>query len=181
MSKWDKGVDYDHAYELLARGLTKAIKRKDRVRVCYNAILLTQLRNGCRVSEAVRAFKEFLKTRASELKVEVAKKKKKELRLIIIPHEALDNTSTIVALCYDLLHLDDKTLTNRVKSWCRFEYEFNTHSLRYAFITHLLRMGVSSSIVAKITKHSRLDYILTYTQERQMIFCGKGLGVIPET
>jgi hypothetical protein len=29
-----------------------------------------------------------------------------------------------------------------------------------------MQRGVSPSIIAKITKHSRLDYILTYTQEK---------------
>ena len=53
-----------------------------------------------------------------------------------------------------------------LKVYSKCTYGFNTHSLRYAFITYLLRQGVSPSIIAKITKHSRLDYILTYTQEK---------------
>jgi len=41
---------------------------------------------------------------------------------------------------------------------------FNTHSLRYAFIAHLLRLSHSPSIVAKIMGHSSLDHILHYTE-----------------
>jgi integrase len=51
-----------------------------------------------------------------------------------------------------------------VKTYCRRTYEFNTHSLRYAFITHLLRLSHSPSIVAKIMGHSSLDHILHYTE-----------------
>ncbi|MFP3287548.1 MAG: tyrosine-type recombinase/integrase [Acidilobus sp.] len=40
----------------------------------------------------------------------------------------------------------------------------STHSLRYAFISYLLRKGVSPSIVAKIVGHSSLDHILHYTE-----------------
>jgi len=41
---------------------------------------------------------------------------------------------------------------------------FNTHSLRYAFIAHLLRLSHSPSIVAKIMGHRSLDHILHYTE-----------------
>jgi len=42
----------------------------------------------------------------------------------------------------------------------------NRHSLRYAFITYLLRKGISPSLIAKITRHKNLNYILTYTQQK---------------
>jgi len=38
---------------------------------------------------------------------------------------------------------------------------FNTHSLRYAFITHLLRPSHSPSIAAKIMGHSPLTTSFT--------------------
>jgi len=51
-----------------------------------------------------------------------------------------------------------------VKTYFRRTYEFNTHSLRYAFVTHLLRLSHSPSIVAKIMGHSSLDHILHYAE-----------------
>jgi len=42
----------------------------------------------------------------------------------------------------------------------------STHSLRYAFVSYLLKKGVSPSIVAKITGHRSLDHILHYTEVR---------------
>ena len=51
-----------------------------------------------------------------------------------------------------------------VKVYCRRAYGFNTHSLRYAFVSYLLKKGVSPSIVAKVVGHRSLDHILHYTE-----------------
>ncbi len=53
-----------------------------------------------------------------------------------------------------------------IKSYCRRTYGFNTHSLRYAFITYLARKGVAPQIIAKITGHRDLSHILTYTERK---------------
>jgi len=156
---WDKGLDFENAYNKIARHMSKAKAPAK----CYDAILLIQLRNGSRVSEAVRALKSFLNTKSVEVEVQVSKKRqKRETRLMVIPSEVLN----VVSPCLDLRNVEDKVLVNRVKNYCIETYGFNTHSLRYAFITYLLRQGVNPSIVAKITRHSRLEYIQRYTQER---------------
>jgi integrase len=111
----------------------------------------------------VKAFKQFLTSKSIEFEVEVSKKKRVEHRKIVVPRELL---SVELGPCMELLSVDDAKLVSRLKVYSRYTYGFNTHSLRYAFITYLLRQGVSPSIIAKITKHSRLDYILTYTQEK---------------
>jgi site-specific recombinase XerD len=51
-----------------------------------------------------------------------------------------------------------------IADYAKKTYGFNTHALRYAFVTYLLRRGVSPSIIAKITGHRSLDYILHYTE-----------------
>jgi integrase len=157
---WDKGVDYESAYAKIVRHMAKAKAPAK----CYDAVLLLQLRNGLRVSEAVRAFKEFLQRRALEVEVRVSKKRRAEVRTVIVPRELIDMAA--LAECRDMLSLDEAKLVTRVKVYCRRRYGFNTHSLRYAFITFLLRQGIPSSIIAKITRHSRLDYVITYTQEK---------------
>ncbi|MEM4976513.1 MAG: hypothetical protein QXT64_04230 [Desulfurococcaceae archaeon] len=161
--KWDKGVDYDAVYSLLLKSIRKKKERKDRrlVSLCYDFILLLQLRNGLRISEAVRAFKQYILTRKNELEVNVSKKKRREMRLVIVPEIGFDTS-----LCVDLVNVDDDVLVKRIKSYASGMLKINTHSLRYAFITYLLRQGVNPSIVAKITKHSKLDFILSYTQEK---------------
>jgi hypothetical protein len=71
---WDKGVDFELAYKQILRHL----RGNNRITKCYDAILLTQLRNGCRVSESVRAFLEFIKTSQIEVYVDVSKKNKRK-------------------------------------------------------------------------------------------------------
>jgi len=53
-----------------------------------------------------------------------------------------------------------------VISYCRRTYGFNSHSLRYAFITYMLSKGVNPSIVAKVTGHRSLEHILRYTETK---------------
>jgi len=57
-----------------------------------------------------------------------------------------------------------RQLALRLKVFSLRELGINTHSLRYTFITHLASQGVSPQLIAKITGHSRLDYVLHYTQ-----------------
>ncbi len=158
---WDRGIDYEYAYNVIVRAMKT--KNKTRVKKCYSAILLIQLRNGLRISEAIRAFKQYMTTKKTELQINVSKKKHYETRLVIIPQEVIE---TQLDECVELVSIDDNVLKNRICVYAIQVFKFNTHSLRYAFITHLLRHNVSPSIIAKITKHSKLDYILTYTQEK---------------
>ncbi|MEM4531392.1 MAG: hypothetical protein QXY39_05970, partial [Thermofilaceae archaeon] len=93
--------------------------------------------------------------------VRVRKKKNDEQRLMVIPDELM----LMKVDCTDLIEVDDKRLRDRVRQYIRSRYGVNTHSLRYAFITHLLRMNVNVSIISRITHHSNLNYVLRYTQQ----------------
>lgn len=152
---WDKNVDYEYMYHRLLRDISRSKKRLD---ACYSSILLIQLRNGSRISEAVRAYQKYLMTKQRELMIRVSKKKKYEERLMIIPDQ--------VKICAELSQVKEDTLIERVRKYAEYHYNINTHSLRYAFITYLLRSGVNAAIVAKITKHRSLEHILTYTQAK---------------
>jgi site-specific recombinase XerD len=158
---WDKGIDYETTYNKILKHMVKA----KYPHACYDAILLTQLRNGSRISEAVRGFREFLTTHAIEVSVRVSKRKDNAQRLMIIPRELI-NTNINIDICKELLSLNDTALINRVKIYAKRVYDFNTHSLRYAFITHLLKSGVNPAVVSKITGHKNINYVLTYTQEK---------------
>jgi len=155
---WDKGIDYEFYRGWFERNLKHT--RSDK-RYAYTSILYTQLLNGSRISEAVRAMIEFVRTGGREVRVKLSKRRREDYRLIIIP-EIIDR-----GRCIQICDVGEGKLINRVKTFCRSKYHVNTHSLRYAFITHLLRQNVNPSIIAKITKHSRLDLILTYTQEKE--------------
>jgi len=160
MRKWDKGVDYEYMYKKILKHLSN--EKRDITR-CYLAIALIQLRNGLRASESIRAFKHYLKHKQLEFEVLVSKKKKPETRFIVIPRELLNYE----LVCYDLLESDDKVLTTRYKNWIRKYLKINSHSLRYSFITHAQKLGFPVPIIAQMTKHSKLDFILSYTQEKE--------------
>jgi len=156
---FDRGLDFELTYRKLARLLgSESGKRR-----CYVAIALLQLRNGLRAVEAVRAFKYFLATKQLEFEIPVAKKRVPETRLVVVPAEF---ASVNLDTCVEMLSVDDKKITHRYKNWLLANLKINTHSLRYAFITYLLKHGVSPSIIAKITRHSKLDFILHYTQQK---------------
>jgi len=153
-------VDFETAYSMLLRKINSARSNKTK---CYFIIALIQLRNGSRISEAIRAFKDWVKTSKTELYVPVSKKKKLEERLMIIPSEITNYR----LYCVDLLDVNDKVLRNRVLATLYYYFKINTHSLRYAFITYLLRNNVNPAIVSKIIKHSKLDTLLHYVQVKE--------------
>ena len=157
---WDKGVDYESMYARLLRKISSVKNDKTR---CYLIIALIQLRNGSRISEAIRAFKEWIKTNKTELYIKVSKKRREESRLMIIPSEVAHYR----LLCVDLLDVEDRVLRERVRATLYYYFKINTHSLRYAFITHLLRLGVNPALVSKVIRHSRLDTLLSYVQVKE--------------
>jgi len=84
------------------------------------------------------------------------------MKTMVLPEGLREGRQLLQAACARLSAL--RSPKQAVKTYCRMTYEFNTHSLRYAFITHLLRLSHSPSIVAKIMGHSSLDHILHYTE-----------------
>jgi len=157
---WDKGVSFDYAYQ---RILAK-IRAPGRAGPCYAAIALIQLTNGSRASEAVRAFQQYLRTREAKLSVRISKKRSPQERLMVIPQsvQRLDLTA-----CVDLADIAEGRLVNRYKVWVKRNLGLNSHSLRYAFVTHLITAGLEPTLVAKITGHSKLDFVLHYTQRKR--------------
>jgi len=156
---WDLGLDYKRIYKMLLSKIREHLSRRAFASYCYACVLLIQLRNGSRVSEAVDAAVKFADQRSSEVYVRVRKRRDGYERLMVLPEELRIQD---IAVCRDILSRGNAVL--RVKVYAKKILGINTHSLRYARITYMLRNNVSPSIVAKITGHKKLDYILTYTQ-----------------
>ena len=152
---WDAGVDFEATKARLESRLSRA--KSDR-EYGYLAVLYVQLLNGCRVSEAVEAVQTFAKRNERKVKVKVRKRKNAE-RLVIIPR-AIELKR--VAWLADV---DAEKLVERVRFYARKHLKLNTHSLRYAFITHMAKRGVSAQLIAKMTGHATLQHILHYTQQ----------------
>lgn len=153
---WDKGIDFETIMKKLVRDLKKT-------RNCNIVIAIIQLRNGSRISETIKAYQEFLKKKQLIVQVEVSKKKSKEYRKIVIPDFLLEYHK----ICKKDLEKPYKTIYERYRKYLARRYRINTHSLRYSFITYLIEQGISESIIAKITHHSTLNYVLRYTQQKK--------------
>jgi len=155
---WGSCVEYRRAYAEMLAHLYKTGSP-------WDVVLLVQLRNGSRIGEAIEAVKEFCnaKGRADSVRVRVEKHAKGDTRLMVLPEElrGAQGRGYLRQACLRLSRV--KAPRVDIADYCRKAYGLNTHALRYAFITYMLKRGVSPSIVAKITGHASLDYILHYT------------------
>jgi len=159
-SGWDSGLDYTETYQRILLHLNRSKNPRD-------IILLIQLRNGSRIGEAVEALREFCSSGKTEVYVRVEKHKGlKDQRLMVLPEELRKGQGRVLleSACTWLPSVENAK--EAVKSYCRRTYGFNTHSLRYSFITYMLSKGVSPSFIAKITGHSTLEHILHYTERK---------------
>jgi integrase len=154
---WDACLDYKEAYSQILGHLYRTGHP-------WDVVLLIQLRNGSRIGEAIEAVRQFCGSRATSVRVRVEKHKEGDTRLMVLPEElrGKEGRELLAKACLRL----EKVKAPRVDiaDYARKTFGFNTHALRYAFITYLLKRGVSPSIIAKITGHRSLDYILHYTE-----------------
>jgi len=141
-------------YEKTRRKLEKMIKTETNTKkkVEYQ-ILLIQLVNGSRLSEAYEGYYTWTKNpKTHEVHVRVRKKKKTVYRTIYIP-EVIEPINITVH-------------PNSIMRTSRRDLGVNTHSLRYAFITYLgTKHHLPPQVIAKLTKHSKPDLIEYYTHE----------------
>jgi|GEM_PF-425391 hypothetical protein len=166
---WDKGIDYEEFEEYLEQKINELWPpegKREEIQLMYYSILATQLFNGARISETLEAFKKWVETGEREQEVRVRKKKSKKLkkhekfRIIKIPEILPDKMRIFFK---DHLNVPDDVLLNRIKKWASLK-GYNTHSLRYAWITQRLKEGYNPAIVAKMVRHARTDQLMTYTQ-----------------
>jgi len=154
---WDACLDYSEAYSQILGHLYRTGHP-------WDVILLIQLRNGSRIGEAIEAAKAFCESKAASVRVRIEKHKEGDTRLMVLPEE-LRNKEGRELLAKACLRLEKvKAPRVDIADYAKKTFGFNTHALRYAFITYLLKRGVSPSIIAKITGHRSLDHILHYTE-----------------
>ena len=139
----------------------------DFCRYCYFSILLTQLRNAARVSEAAEAIVRYYYTNEKIQYVKTRKQRRHEERIIVIPKEVCRDKLIYVRKLYEdgILH------TDRVCSWVKVFWkrnkwkETNTHTNRHACITHLAKNNTNPLDIRAITKHKKLETILRYIHD----------------
>lgn len=160
MFGWDKGLDYEKTYKLILNHYRQATRDTSKA---YDIILLTQLRNGSRLTEAINFLNKIaeMKPFKRQATIIVEKRKDKYERQMILPEDI--NKAELMRVSYIIREANRW----KVSGYCKRTYGFNTHALRYAFISYLSRKGVSPQIIAKITGHKSLEYIIYYTQQIQ--------------
>jgi len=157
---WDKGLDYEKTYKQILKHMKEATRDTTKA---YDIILLTQLRNGSRLTEAINFLKKIIETKPFKRQayIKVEKRKDSHERQMVLPEEI--DKRELLRVAYVIKEANRW----KVSGYCKRTYGFNTHSLRYAFISYLSKKGVSPQIIAKITGHKTLDYIIYYTQQVQ--------------
>lgn len=168
---WDMGLDYETTYKQLTKALEEAKSKpgiKALKRRLYLIILLTQLRNGSRVGEAIDFITEISKNFKKKGFIRVEKRKDEYLRQMVLPKEITKNDILAIRglLEEELKARGKRGLVVKVSTWAKKTLGINTHSLRYAFIGYLAKKGYPPQLISKITGHRRLDFILHYTQEK---------------
>ena len=139
----------------------KRVRAKDGIRamkrLAFLSVLLVQLRNGSRISEALDGVRLWADTGKVELEVRVRKtvlkknmvgdwEKKAKKRDIVIPKE-LDRLDKA-----KIKGVIDGVSSEKVSVFAIQVFKWNSHSLRYAFVSYLSKKGVAPQLIAKITR-----------------------------
>jgi integrase len=163
--KWDKGLDFKQvlgelmAYKKWVRSSPRMTKQR-RVALRNVNILLLALLNGLRISEAVECYYKWLEDPQQDVfNIRVAKSKTEKYRLCI--------TRGLDSIDHKYTKNLRKPKPNNLQAWSLIRFGFNTHSLRYAFINHMLQQGYDPATVSKIIAHSKLETLLSYIQEKR--------------
>lgn len=192
-SGFDRGLDYTETKNLLIekyketnlKSISPDITDKRRNifirQLIYLLIAMTQLRNGCRVSEAVRAFTKYLndnkisnKTIVKISKSDAMKKNKDgdmikpkaRFRNIVFQDWVEVDSNRILNTLKDipLTRLKQRTLDYLLK-----KFNFNTHSLRYARVNYLLNEKKEDlTTVAKYIGHNNVNTLIIYCQKKNV-------------
>lgn len=171
--RWNRELDFEETYRELTGTLAVTEEAEDSIKI---SILLIALRNGSRIGEAVPAYNEFVASGKRSVRVQVEKRgfkynrdpttgkraaghgvlTKPFYRLMIIPEEIPEGLGEYMQTVKNLSMFSMK------------KFNWNPHSLRYAFITYMnVKKKVSPATIAKITGHATLDMIMEYTTGKE--------------
>jgi integrase len=190
---FDRDVDYEDMKNKLISDMSTTFnnynqlepKYRGKKRICINRLIyiiiaMIQLRNGCRISEAVEAFRTFVESGINDKAiVKIAKSEsikydkktqekyitKPRYREIMYPVNWIENKEIIELLKKNMVTINHKFLRKKVLDFMLTNYKCNTHSLRYAFINFMLNdKKCDMATVAKFVGHSDLNQLVRYTQ-----------------
>lgn len=152
-----KNVDFEEAFRKIFKALKDHIDDKKYNKALKDFILLVQLANGMRISEAIEACKKIIENEIYELQLEALKGG--GARIVRVPPQVPRNWIS------KLKKVEKWPSKDAIIMYSKRTFGINTHALRHAFITYLARKGVSPQLIARLTGHKKLDMILTYTSK----------------
>jgi len=172
---WDKRLNFDEwdqrfkndlrdfarekeYYELKKKSVPITIQK----RLFYTSILLTQLENGSRISEAVESILNYKNNNERVQKVRARKRKKKNKGKDV---DVLIKIPSAVKKQYLDLNYPFETTLKDVRMFAIRYYRINTHSLRYSWIAKMGREGIPTNLISKAIRHTNIQTIENYTAE----------------
>ena len=174
---WDYEVDFNEMKTVLLADLELLLRfpncfgEKCRKRVFHHlSVALLSLLNGLRVSEAIEAFWKAVSgnfvssSNLHRVHVRVRKKRgREEFRDAYIHPLVLKGIKDLGIRVSD----KDLNLTRQsVSVFLSRNYGVNPHSLRYSFVSEMVKRKVPLPIVCRVLHHSKLDFVLHYTSAR---------------
>lgn len=174
----DRGNDYIEIKDSLTKSLTEYFQHDidyitDNIhKLTYLIISLISLRNGSRISESIKAFKLFMiNPDADKVVVKIAKRKDGKNRLMFFPDNSnvdREMLKIIDVVNHKIVCKNNKKLSSCVRTFLNNYYNTNTHSLRYAFINHLLyTSNLPAEVVSRIVGHKCLNTINNYIRDNK--------------
>jgi integrase len=190
---FDRGLDYEKIKKKLVKRTNKLwwmykddpTKRVLLNKLIYTIIACIQLRNGSRISEAVKAFEKFVDNNHTITRVFVKisksdgikqtktgekKRSRPRYREMMWPKHWFDTDldfCDIAANPYTKELIESGKLKKRVLDYLLNNFDCNTHSLRYAFINFCLyTLKRPMSDVAKFVGHADCRQMVTYSQKK---------------
>ena len=172
---WDKRLDFDEWDQKFRKDLRDLTKEKGYYelkkrpvpitvlrRFLYISILITQLENGSRISEAVEAVLNFKANNERIQKIRARKRKKNNKGKDV---DVLIKIPSVVKKQNLDLEYPFETVLNSVKMFANRYYQINTHSLRYSWIAKMGREGIPTNLISKAIRHTNIQTIENYTAE----------------
>lgn len=170
---FDKGVSYSEAYNLFTGEIKRlndiqALNYKENIKLVYLSISLIQLQNGSRIIETLKAVKLFTENKdAKSVIVTIAKRKDGYKRKILLPE--IITTDILERIERVLEKYSFAQLSKNIRMFLHTNYDWNTHSLRYALINYLaIEKKIPINLVSKLVGHKHMNQLLAYTQNKHV-------------
>ncbi len=172
---FDKGIDFEDTRKLFKGKIKELVAdlKEDynmhKVKALSNVVIaLISLINGSRISESIEAAFKFINNKKlTKVIVPIAKRKDGEPRDMILPKEI--NKEILDYIEKIITGADPLKLQSKIRTYLTDNYGFNTHSLRYAAINHLIMVQKQPlNVVSKLVGHKSMNMLINYTQNKKV-------------